>query len=389
MTPAALKRFTCKDLAQMAKKQGVPGWHSMRKDQLVRAIIKANKMTKAGRGSKAARTKPAAPRGRAKSTAGNGSAKCKQQVRTSSSGARSSQRSKGTRPQARKRIRQLQSKLDEIRNLAATPQAGQTEEQPIKDRLVVMVRDPYWLHAYWELSQANVRRARTAMGQRWHTARPVLRLLHLAADGSASLLRNIPIHGGVNNWYVDVLDPPNQFRLEIGYLATDGHFHRLAASNPVATPSVGSCDVVDENWTDVEQNADRIFAMSGGYAPEGGNRELQELLEERLGRPMGSPMQTRFGTGAALGHADEFDLAVDAEMIVYGATHADAHVTLRGEPVQLRSDGTFAVRLSMPDRRQVIPVVATSSDGMEQRTISIAVERNTKAMEPVHRDGRR
>jgi len=379
MTPASLKRFTCKDLAQMAKKQGVPGWHAMRKDQLVRAILKANK---------GAKLPSPPPRGRQRATVGNSRSRSKRGQSTSSAG-RSVPVAKAVSPQVRQRINQLQSKLERIRNLAATPPNGPCEDREIKDRLVVMVRDPYWLHAYWELSHTSVLRARAAMGQHWHTARPVLRLLNLATDGTTSLLRTIAIHGGVNNWYVDVLDPPSQFRLEIGYVAANGHFHRLVSSNPVATPPAGNCHAMDENWTDVEQNADRIFAMSGGYSPRGGNPELQELLEERLGRPMGSPMQTRFGTGAVPGQPDEFRLAVDAEMIVYGATHGNAHVTLRGEPVQLRSDGTFAVRLSMPDRRQVIPVVASSSDGMEQRTISIAVERNTKAMEPVHRDGKR
>jgi len=57
-----------------------------------------------------------------------------------------------------------------------------------------------------------------------------------------------------------------------------------------------------------------------------------------------------------------------------------------GEPVKVRSDGTFTVRLSMPDKRQVIPVVAASKDGIEERTIVVAVERNTKAMEPLIRE---
>jgi len=82
----------------------------------------------------------------------------------------------------------------------------------------------------------------------------------------------------------------------------------------------------------------------------------------------------------------EFRFEVDAEMIVYGATKPDAYVTLAGEPVKLRPDGTFTVRLSMPDRRQVLPVVAQSADGLEQRTTVLAVERNTKTMEPMVRD---
>jgi hypothetical protein len=67
-------------------------------------------------------------------------------------------------------------------------------------------------------------------------------------------------------------------------------------------------------------------------------------------------------------------------------TDPDAHVTLRGEPVRLQPDGSFAMRFTLPDRRQVLPVVASSGDGAEQRTIVLAVERNTKVMEPVIRD---
>jgi hypothetical protein len=104
---------------------------------------------------------------------------------------------------------------------------------------------------------------------------------------------------------------------------------------------------------------------------------------------MGSPMHTRFGAGVDRRSAEEndFHLVVDAELMVYGVSRRDAHVTLKGEPVQLRPDGTFSVRLNMPDRRQVIPVVASTVDGVEQRTIVLAIERNTKVMEPVVRDG--
>jgi hypothetical protein len=74
-------------------------------------------------------------------------------------------------------------------------------------------------------------------------------------------------------------------------------------------------------------------------------------------------------------------------MIIYGSTKADAYVSLANEPIRLRPDGTFTVRLSMPDKRQVLPIVASSSDGVEQRTVVLAVERNTKVMEPMIRDG--
>ena len=73
-------------------------------------------------------------------------------------------------------------------------------------------------------------------------------------------------------------------------------------------------------------------------------------------------------------------------MIIFGRTKPNARVTLAGNPIKLRPDGTFAARLAMPDRRQVLPIVASSADGVEQHTVVIAVERNTKVMEPMVRE---
>ena len=112
------------------------------------------------------------------------------------------------------------------------------------------------------------------------------------------------------------------------------------------------------------------------------------MLEERLRRPIGDGAGKQYGPGAAgtpVG-GSPFEFQVDTELIVHGVTQPDAHVTLRGEPVKIRDDGTFAVRFNLPDRRHVLPMVASSRDGAQQRTIVLAVDRNTKVMEPVSRD---
>ncbi len=255
-----------------------------------------------------------------------------------------------------------------------------------------MVRDPYWLHVYWEISRASIERARAAMSEHWHGAKPTLRLLQLDQDGTTNtterVVRDIEIHGGVSNWYIDVKDPPKTCRIAIGYLADNGKFHALVRSNVVSTPRPGSADVIDENWSTVAENYEKVYAMSGGYDADGSAGDLQELFEERLRRPMGSPLVTRYGVGAQGLHSRDrtFEFEVDAEIIIYGTTKPDAHVTLSGEPVRLRPDGTFTVRLNLPDKRQVLPVVANSCDGVEQRTVVLAIERNTKVMEPKIRD---
>src|SRR5919201_4244478 len=202
-------------------------------------------------------------------------------------------------------------------------------------------------------------------------------------------VRDIEIHGGVNNWYIDVAAPPRSFRVDIGYLARRGRFFVLARSNVVSTPRAGVSDVIDENWSDLDQQqADRIYAMSGGYDPAASSLELKQLFEERLRRPMGSPAVTSLGSGAwPGGRQRKFWFHLDAELIVYGATEPNARVTLQGEPIKLRNDGTFTMRFSLPDSRQIIPAVATSPDGVEERTIVLAVERNTKQLEPMIHDG--
>ena len=40
ITAAKLKTRTAKDLAAMAKKKKVPGWHAMRKDELIQSLVK-------------------------------------------------------------------------------------------------------------------------------------------------------------------------------------------------------------------------------------------------------------------------------------------------------------------------------------------------------------
>jgi len=115
---------------------------------------------------------------------------------------------------------------------------------------------------------------------------------------------------------------------------------------------------------------------------------LREVLEEHTQRPMGPPVVARFGLGAGAGLCKprHFHLEVDAELVVFGSTDPNAHVTVRGEPVRLQPDGSFMVRFALPERRQVLPIVAGTVDGSEQRTIVLAVERNTKVMEPVLRE---
>ena len=184
-------------------------------------------------------------------------------------------------PRIAKRLEQAKVRLMRAKILATSAVDGR-DGTPAKDRLVVMVRGPFWLHAYWELTPAGVVRAQAALGELWHTAKPMLRLLEVSSAGSSTaaerVRRDVPIHGGVTNWYIDVADPPKTYRMEIGYLAANGRFFSLARSNTVSTPAQASSEKLDNHWTDVVENCDKIYAMSGGYSSEVNSNELQEVL---------------------------------------------------------------------------------------------------------------
>ncbi len=374
LTVAKLKTRTAKDLASMAKRKGIAGWHSMRKDQLIQALLRIAQADNNGHSSKPARTN---------GCQGSNHHRLKKTCKGSNGDAAAARPAKARPARTERRLSEIRNKLLEARDLALHS-AGQNGHG---DRLVAMVRDPYWLHAYWELSRQSVERARAALGQHWHGARPTLRLLEVSRDGTTSsvrkVVRDIEIHGSVNNWYVDVDAPPRSFQMEIGYLAAGDRFICLARSNTVTTPAVGSIKP-NGNWTHPEEDYDRIYALSGGYSGEGDHSDLKRLLEQRLRRPLAG----QFSVAAAppeLGRRN-FNFEVDAELVVFGVTNPDARVTLKGEPVTLDPDGTFQIRFTLPERRQVYPVVASSGDGVEQRTIVLAVERNTKVMEPVVRE---
>jgi hypothetical protein len=433
ITTASLKTQSWKDLAEMAKHKGLSGWHSMRKDELVKALMRSIKKRAAAPSKSKSTAKPVrgahkshAAHSKPHSTHVNGSKVHRRKVNgrkhhaVKSTSVKSTVNGKTThgdrangksghsvtttgkhpRPSARQlriadRIHRVHAERERLKDLSGTFSVSKSagkRHAPEKDRLALIVRDPYWLQAIWTVTRHSVKRAEAAMAEHWHTAMPVLRLLEVDGGHTTStaerLTREIDVHGGVTNWYIEVANPPHSFRVELGYKSASGKFFSLCRSNIVHTPAPDSGDVIDENWTDVAENYERVYAMSGGYAEDNQSGELQELFEERLRRPMTNIAAGQFGSGAerVLNRHRDLDFHVDAEMILYGRTKPDAKVTLAGEPIKLRADGSFTVRQPMPDKRQVLPVVASTPDGVEQRTIVIAVERNTKVLEPMLRE---
>lgn len=424
---ADLKSQTRRELATLAKNYGIAGWHGMRKDDLVDAITKTQRRLRrkanapAAASSAAKKTNGASTKTRGLAASRRSPATTKSPAATKATKSPSPSKSRSVKPKSRANVSLNDRPLPEMRAPKVSAktariraqlrrQKAQSDNQrdlstgtlvgglaiknglkrtrsgdPHRDRIILMVRDSFWLQATWEITRASVARAKSSLAERWHTAKPVLRVTEVedvANSIAETVQRDIPVHGGVNTWYIDVQEPPTQFRVAIGYVTSDDQFHSICRSNIVETPTPGECERLDEHWHDIADDYERIYSLSGGYETNSG--DLKEVFEERLCRAMpkrGSQGQTI--AQPSLLRQSKLPFEVDAELIVFGKTASGSSVSLGGRPVKLQADGSFTVRMKLPNKRQVLPVTAESRDGLRQRTTVIAVERNTKIMEPV------
>jgi hypothetical protein len=392
-----------KELADQARRRGVPRWNSLSKDQLVKALSSTAKKAAAKPAPRPVKTaaklttkpKPRLP-GKAST---NGTARHPARVsaapkiieKVMKPVAKAEPAPAKTAPPATAKptilVPRYESVIPAEKDLSSKTAKG---TGVVKDQIWLMVSDPFWLHACWELSLQAVQRAEAALGQDWHGAKPVLRLFDVTSQDTTSTsetpVRDIVIHTGCNHWYIDVPQPPRTYRADIGYLSRRGEFRPLARSNVVTPPKAGASEPVTDNWAaDLDDtSAERILAMSTGFEQTAGPPQLRELFDEQFRRPT---KDNAFGSGAVLpDKLKKFGFDLTTELIVHGKTDPSGHVTLQNEPVKLRGDGSFTMRYALTDGRQIIPAVATAADGMEERTIVLAVERNTKHLDPMVHD---
>ena len=154
-------------------------------------------------------------------------------------------------------------------------------------KIVLMVRDPWWLYAYWEVNPSIERKVLKTLREKGLTPqKSILRIYDvtdIVFDGThAHRFFDIDLHSNANNWYIEVGQPNRTFLVEIGIIATDGSFHPLCRSNCVTTPRFGMSEVMDEEWMTSEEEYWRMFGLSGGYGIGKSSLELKERLKKGL-----------------------------------------------------------------------------------------------------------
>jgi hypothetical protein len=251
-------------------------------------------------------------------------------------------------------------------------------------RLVLMVRDPYWLYSYWNINAETRMHLTASSGQKFEELHLILRVYDVTDikfDGTNSnYYFDIDLHHMTNNWYINVANPNRSFCVDLGYMRENRIFVTIVRSNIVTTPRDNVSDVIDQEWMIVEEDFRKIYRLATGSGIGNSSLELVESLIKRLEREIGSGAVSSLASPVKYQPTMErkFWLVLNTELIVYGATEPDASLQIQGEPIPLRSDGTFTMRFALPNGTQSIPVVAHSADGIDTITITPVVSKQTQ-----------
>lgn len=295
-----------------------------------------------------------------------------------------------------------------------------------RDRAVLLIRDPFWMHTYWDISDESVVRARQEGGERLALrVHDVTDTLFNGSNSHFSFDILMPFEGQ-RVWYINAPTDGRTYLVQVGYLRADNRFIVLATTNPGAMPRARVSDVVVDRFVAIDYDR----PLSAEYPVASGSSSAPSPTRQPAETPWALPPEARSGTdvseqmyqlslrGTPYWSADipkfgdyqqamrtlssqslsswalsspqaapkpqsesakkkDFWLVADCELIVYGATEPDAKVTIRGQAIELRADGTFTLRFALPNGLHPIPIHALNADEDMERAITITVSRDT------------
>ena len=253
--------------------------------------------------------------------------------------------------------------------------------------LVLMQKDPNWMHAFWEVSENRINEAKKGKGK------IVLRLFDIADDltvqrSKKRKFRDIEVPANARSWYVE--NTAGKSCVAVLGAVSGKEFKPIVESTPVMTfDKSAAAPAADDAFAKASLGGNTL----GNFMSSGFSSQTAESWLKSLGGNFGSSSESMFSgalSSAALqsnnievakdsvNYGKDFFLWVKTRLIVYGGTRPDAHLQVRGEPFPLNPDGTFSFEEDLPDSTKIIPVFATDKDGDFPTTIVPIVVKRTE-----------
>lgn len=137
-----------------------------------------------------------------------------------------------------------------------------------KDRIALQVRDPWWLHTYWEITDDTLNRFRHELRDSFNAAKKVLRAYDVSSiifnGKNAHRFIDIEINPGASSWYIDTASPGTSWCVDYGLLLPDGRFITILRSNTVTTPLAGPSWITDEEWMIPDELFAKLYGVGVG-----------------------------------------------------------------------------------------------------------------------------
>ncbi len=260
-----------------------------------------------------------------------------------------------------------------------------------EDRMVALARDSHLVFVYWDISDEKLGKiAKKYLPAVSGTMKYVLRLREAGGKKkgrrpSAEVDTEVP--AAARSWYLKIDDNRKKYVLELGLKSKDGKFKLLLGSNQFTLPQGRLADSEGDAWMSVSERYGNLLRLSGIDSVNIGSLDIARFLSKRweflqkISQGVSSGMSSRITSPGKRMFGEKprnFWLIADAELIIYGATDPAASLTINGREHELYPDGTFSLRSSFPDGGQEFVIKAVSGDKIEERKITITVQRNTK-----------
>lgn len=117
-------------------------------------------------------------------------------------------------------------------------------------RLVLLVRDPWWIHAYWQLTASD---REYLAGRLREGRRLVLRVEETPDSAWPGRHADFAVDVANGNWYVDVQFANRSYRALLGLLSAEGFFEPFLVSNTVHTPPDSLSSEMDAEWATLDE----------------------------------------------------------------------------------------------------------------------------------------
>jgi hypothetical protein len=121
------------------------------------------------------------------------------------------------------------------------------------DECEVLYKDPWWVFAYWEVTDGGMDAARAQLGPSAGSARLVLRLFTTTQrDGENHReVHDIDLHGHHGRRYLPSVKPGAHLRVAVGLLSPEGYFAPIAHSSLVRVPYAEPAPPGHVEWMEV------------------------------------------------------------------------------------------------------------------------------------------